>query len=306
VAVLREAVERGLTHIDTSDYYGPHTVNQLIREALHPYPPQLRIVTKVGARRGPDKSWPSALSRDELISAVHDNLRNLGVDTLDVVNLRVGDVERPKPGSLAEPFTTLAQLREQGLIRHLGVSGVSSEQLTEARSIAPVVCVQNLYNVTRRADDELVDRCARQASRTRRSSRRAGSCRCSRGCSTASPPGWARRPTKSRLRGCCSTRPRSCSSQAPRRWRTCARTSPQRTWNCRWTRSLSSTRSVQQPRHGATRRSESDATRRSIDSPGARDELLRARSPTLTLARHKGAEPTVNDRRVGEDATPGA
>jgi pyridoxine 4-dehydrogenase len=161
VAVLREAVERGITHMDTSDYYGPHTVNQLIREALHPYPPQLRIVTKVGARRGPDKSWPPALSRDELISAVHDNLRNLGVDALDVVNLRVGDVERPKPGSLAEPFTTLAELREQGLIRHLGVSAVSSEQLTEAQSIAPVVCVQNLYNVARRADDELVDRCAR-------------------------------------------------------------------------------------------------------------------------------------------------
>jgi aryl-alcohol dehydrogenase-like predicted oxidoreductase len=161
VAVLREAVERGITHMDTSDYYGPHTVNQLIREALHPYPPQLRIVTKVGARRGPDKSWPPALSRDELISAVHDNLRNLGVDTLEVVNLRVGDVERPKPGSLAEPLTTLAELREQGLIRHLGVSGVSSEQLTEAQSIAPVVCVQNLYNVARREDDDLVDRCAR-------------------------------------------------------------------------------------------------------------------------------------------------
>lgn len=162
VAVLREAVERGVTHLDTSDYYGPHTVNALIREALHPYPPQLRIVTKVGARRAADKSWPPALSRDELVGAVHDNLRHLGLDALDVVNLRVGGVERPTPGSIAEPFTVLAELREQGLIRHLGVSGVSSEQLTEAQSIAPVVCVQNLYNVARRDDDELVDRCARE------------------------------------------------------------------------------------------------------------------------------------------------
>ncbi|WP_155371592.1 oxidoreductase [Catellatospora vulcania] len=162
VAVLREAVDRGVTHIDTSDYYGPYTVNELIHEALHPYPAQLRIATKVGARRGPDKSWPQALSRSELTEAVHDNLRRLGVDALDVVNLRVGGVERPTPGSLAEPFTVLAELREQGLIRHLGVSGVSPEQLTEAQSIAPVVCVQNLYNVARRDDDELVDRCARE------------------------------------------------------------------------------------------------------------------------------------------------
>lgn len=162
VAVLREAVERGVTHIDTSDYYGPYTVNEVIREALHPYPPQLRIVTKVGARRDPDRSWPPALSREELVSAVHDNLRHLGVDALDVVNLRVGGVERPTPGSLAAPFTVLAELREQGLIRHLGVSGVSPEQLTEAQSIAPVVCVQNLYNIARRDDDELVDRCARE------------------------------------------------------------------------------------------------------------------------------------------------
>jgi aryl-alcohol dehydrogenase-like predicted oxidoreductase len=159
--ITDQTAESYAATFDTSDYYGPHTVNQLIREALHPYPPQLRIVTKVGARRGPDKSWPPALWRDELISAVLDNLRNLGVDALDVVNLRVGDVERPKSGSLAEPFTVLAERREQGLIRHLGVSGVSSKQLTQAQSIAPVVCVQNLYNVARREDDELVDRCAR-------------------------------------------------------------------------------------------------------------------------------------------------
>jgi aryl-alcohol dehydrogenase-like predicted oxidoreductase len=162
VAVLREAVERGVTHIDTSDYYGPYTVNELIREALHPYPPQLRIVTKVGVRRAPDKAWLPARSREELTDAVHDNLRHLGVDALDVVNLRVGGVERPTPGSIAEPFSALAELRGRGLIKHLGVSGVSPEQLTEAQSIAPVVCVQNLYNIAQREDDDLVDRCARE------------------------------------------------------------------------------------------------------------------------------------------------
>ena len=162
IAVLREAMERGITHIDTSDYYGPHIVNELIREALHPYPKDLHIVTKVGARRAPDKSWPVALSREELTSAVHDNLEHLGLERLDVVNLRVGGLERPTPGSVAEPFTVLAELRQQGLIRHLGVSNVSTEQLTEAQSIAPVVCVQNTYNVTDRYDSELVDRCARE------------------------------------------------------------------------------------------------------------------------------------------------
>jgi pyridoxine 4-dehydrogenase len=162
IAVLRKAVERGITHIDTSDYYGPHIVNELIREALHPYRQDLHIVTKVGARRAPDKSWPVALSREELTSAVHDNLKHLGLQTLDVVNLRVGDFDRPAPGSIAEPFTVLAELRQQGLIRHLGVSNVSAEQLTEAQSIAPVVCVQNNYNVASRYDSELVDRCARE------------------------------------------------------------------------------------------------------------------------------------------------
>ncbi|MGS2648767.1 oxidoreductase [Streptosporangium sp. LJ11] len=162
IAVLREAVELGITHIDTSDYYGPYVVNEIIREALHPYPEDLRIVTKVGARRAPDKSWPPALSREELVTAVHENLERLGLDALDVVNLRVGGMTDPIPGSIAEPFTVLAELREQGLIRHLGVSGVSPEQLTEARSIAPVVSVQNFYNLAHRADDELVDRCARE------------------------------------------------------------------------------------------------------------------------------------------------
>jgi pyridoxine 4-dehydrogenase len=162
IAVLREAVERGITHIDTSDYYGPHIVNELIRAALYPYPQDLHIVTKVGARRAPDKSWPVALSRDELTSAVHDNLKHLGLDVLDVVNLRVGGFDRPTAGSIADPFTVLAELRQQGLIRHLGVSNVLAEQLTEAQSIAPVVCVQNAYNVASRGDRELVDRCARE------------------------------------------------------------------------------------------------------------------------------------------------
>jgi pyridoxine 4-dehydrogenase len=162
IAVLREAVELGITHIDTSDYYGPYVVNELIREALHPYPDQLHIATKVGARRDPDKSWPRALSRQELITAVHENLERLGLDALDIVNLRVGGLFEPTSGSIAEPFSVLAELQHQGLIRHLGVSVVSPEQLTEAQSIAPVVCVQNFYNLANRADDELVDRCARE------------------------------------------------------------------------------------------------------------------------------------------------
>jgi len=162
IAVLREAVDLGITHIDTSDYYGPYVVNELIREALHPYPDQLHIATKVGARRDPDKSWPRALSRQELITAVHENLERLGLEALDIVNLRVGGLFEPTSGSIAEPFSVLAELQHQGLIRHLGVSVVSPEQLTEAQSIAPVVCVQNFYNLANRADDELVDRCARE------------------------------------------------------------------------------------------------------------------------------------------------
>ncbi|MCK2243465.1 MULTISPECIES: oxidoreductase [unclassified Crossiella] len=160
VAVLREAVRLGVTHIDTSDFYGPHTVNQVIREALHPYPETLRIVTKVGARRGADKSWIMNREPADLVAQVHDNLRNLGVDVLDVVNLRVGASAGPVPGSIAEPFTAVAQLQEKGLIRHLGVSSVTPEQLEEARAIAPVVCVQNQYNIAHRVDDPLVDRCA--------------------------------------------------------------------------------------------------------------------------------------------------
>ena len=162
VAVLRTAVELGITHIDTSDAYGPHVTNEIIREALSPYPDDLHIVTKVGARRDAEGGWPAARTPDELRSQVHDNLRRLGLDALDLVNLRVGGLDAPLPGSLAEPFAVLAELQQQGLIRHLGVSTVSGEQLAEAQSIAPVVCVQNFYNVASRRDDGLVDATAGQ------------------------------------------------------------------------------------------------------------------------------------------------
>jgi len=162
IAVLRAAIDLGVTHIDTSDFYGPTVVNEIIKEALHPYPADLRIVTKVGARRGADGSWNPALSPDDLTRAVHENLKHLGLDVLDVVNLRVGTLEAPADTSLAEPFTALADLQRQGLIRHLGVSNVSAAQLTEAQSIAPVVTVQNLYNLAQRQDDDLVERCARE------------------------------------------------------------------------------------------------------------------------------------------------
>ncbi|SNT62425.1 Predicted oxidoreductase [Asanoa hainanensis] len=157
VAVLREAVARGVTHIDTSDYYGPVVVNRLVREALHPYPENLVIATKVGSRRMPDGAWIQSLHPEDLKAQVYDNLRNLGVDALDLVNLRVGGVEETRDDPLAEPFGALAELREQGLIRHLGLSGVTVGQLREAQSIAPVVAVQNLYNLVKRVDDPLVD-----------------------------------------------------------------------------------------------------------------------------------------------------
>jgi aryl-alcohol dehydrogenase-like predicted oxidoreductase len=156
IAVLRGVVELGLTHIDTSDYYGPYVVNELIREALHPYPEQLRIVTKVGARRTPDRGWHMALSPEEIVQAVHDNLRRLGVDAMDVVNLRLSV---PEPTAVEEPLSVLVRLQQEGLIRHLGVSNVSAEQFAVARDIAPIVCVQNLYNVAVRGDDPLVDLC---------------------------------------------------------------------------------------------------------------------------------------------------
>jgi aryl-alcohol dehydrogenase-like predicted oxidoreductase len=162
VAVLREAMELGITHIDTSDYYGPHVTNQIIKEALHPYPDPLHIVTKVGALRDTEGGWPQALAPGQLRQAVHDNLDHLGLGALDVVNLRVGGFDSPAPGSIAEPFTVLAQLQQEGLIRHLGLSTVSAEQIAEAQSIAPVVCVQNFYNLAHRVDDDLIDSLAAQ------------------------------------------------------------------------------------------------------------------------------------------------
>jgi pyridoxine 4-dehydrogenase len=161
LAVLREAVARGINHIDTSDFYGPHVTNQIIRQALHPYPADLVIVTKVGAVRGADAAWIPALSPADLTRAVHDNLRNLGVDALGVVNLRVGGFQGPVEGSIEQQFATLADLQQQGLIRQLGLSNVTSSQLAQARGIGRVVCVQNLYNLGHRTDDALLDDLAR-------------------------------------------------------------------------------------------------------------------------------------------------
>src|SRR6476660_6340947 len=156
IAVLQEAVAAGVNHIDTSDYYGPHVTNQIIKRALHPYPHGLVIVTKVGARRGDDKSWNHALSEQELVDAIHDNLRNLGLDALDVVNLRVGGVMEPSEGSIEAPLSVLAELKREGLIRHLGVSNVTREQLAEAQKITEIVCVQNFYNLAHRNDDDFI------------------------------------------------------------------------------------------------------------------------------------------------------
>jgi pyridoxine 4-dehydrogenase len=156
IAVLREAVASGVNHIDTSDYYGPRVTNQIIKKALHPYPGGLVIVTKLGARRGSDKSWIPALSRQELIDGVHDNLRNLGLESLDVVNLRVGGLAEPSEGSIKEPLTVLAELKRQGLIRHLGLSNVTPQQLAEAQTISEIVCIQNFYNVANRNDDAFI------------------------------------------------------------------------------------------------------------------------------------------------------
>ena len=162
VAVLREAVASGVNHIDTSDYYGPHVTNQIIKQALHPYAEDLVIVTKVGARRGEDQSWNPALSPQDLTDAVHDNLRNLGLERLDVVNLRVGGMLSPSEGSIERPITALAELQSKGLIRHLGLSNVSAEQLAEGQKVAEIVCVQNFYNVAQRGDDGFVDDLAKQ------------------------------------------------------------------------------------------------------------------------------------------------
>lgn len=162
IAVLREAVASGIDHIDTSDFYGPHVTNQLIRQALHPYPKSLVIVTKVGARRGADASWIPALARQEIIDAVDDNLRNLALDVLDVVNLRVGGLQGPIDGSIEAPLTVLAELKQKGRIRHLGLSNVNAAQLAEAQRITDIVCIQNFYNVVNRQDDAFIGKLAAQ------------------------------------------------------------------------------------------------------------------------------------------------
>jgi pyridoxine 4-dehydrogenase len=162
VAVLREAVDAGVNHIDTSDFYGPHVTNQIIRQALHPYPEDLVIVTKIGARRGEDKSWIPALSRQEIINGVHDNLSNLGLETLNVVNLRVGGITGPTEGSISEPLSVLAEVKKQGLIRHLGLSNVTAAQLAEAQKISDIVCVQNFYNIANRDDDSFINQLGAQ------------------------------------------------------------------------------------------------------------------------------------------------
>ncbi|WP_424528884.1 aldo/keto reductase family oxidoreductase [Sphaerisporangium viridialbum] len=162
LAVLREVIDLGITHIDTSDAYGPRVTNQLIREALHPYPESLHIVTKVGATRDQQGGWPPARQPEDVRRSVHENLEALGLEVLDLVNLRLGDAQGPQPGSLAEPFEMLVELQQQGLIRHLGVSNATAEQVAEARAIAPIACVQNMYNLAYRQDDELIDELAEE------------------------------------------------------------------------------------------------------------------------------------------------
>jgi pyridoxine 4-dehydrogenase len=162
LAVLREVIDLGITHIDTSNAYGPRVTNQLIRDALHPYPESLHIVTKVGATRDQQGGWPPARQPEDLRRSVYENLETLGLEVLDLVNLRLGNAQGPQPGSLAEPFETLVELQQQGLIRHLGVSNATAEQVAEAQAIAPIVCVQNMYNLAYRQDDELIDMLAEQ------------------------------------------------------------------------------------------------------------------------------------------------
>jgi pyridoxine 4-dehydrogenase len=162
IAVLRHAIESGVDHIDTSDFYGPHVTNQIIKEALHPYPKNLTIVTKLGATRGADGSWIQDRSRETLIQGVHDNLKNLGLEALDIVNLRMGAIDRPKSGSIAEQVKVMVELKEQGLIRHIGLSTVNPEQLAEAQSLTEIVCIQNFYNIANRTDDSFIDDLAKQ------------------------------------------------------------------------------------------------------------------------------------------------
>lgn len=228
LAVLREAVALGITHIDTSDAYGPRVTNELIHEALHPYPESLHIVTKVGATRDEQGGWPTARRPEDLRRQVHDNLESLRLDVLDLVNLRLGNAEGPQPGSLAEAFETLVELQQQGLIRHLGISNATEEQVTEAQSIAPIVCVQNMYNLAHRHDDKLIDRLATDGVAYVPFFPLGGFTRFSPRRSRRSPLDWRRHRCPSHWPGCCSDHRTSCSSPARHRRHTCARTSPAR------------------------------------------------------------------------------
>jgi aryl-alcohol dehydrogenase-like predicted oxidoreductase len=224
LAVLREAANLGITHIDTAGAYGPRVTNHLIREALNPYPASLHIVTKVGAVRDQQGGWPPARQPEDLRRAVHENLEDLGLDALDVVNLRLGDARGPQPGSLAEPFETLVELQQQGLIRHLGVSNATAEQVSETQAIAPIVCVQNMYNLAYRQDDELIDDLAAKNIAYVPFFPLGGFTPLQ----SAALSAVATRLGSTPWPGCCSGRRTSCSSPAPRLWRTCAKTSPAR------------------------------------------------------------------------------
>jgi len=210
LAVLREAVASGVNHIDTSDFYGPHVTNQLIHEALHPYPNDLVIVTKVGARRGADKSWFPALSRQELIDGVHDNLKNLGLDILDVVNLRVGGLAEPSEGSIEEPLAALVELKGDGFIRHIGLSNVTPTQLRQAQKLTEIVCVQNFYNVAHRNDDAFVDDLAARGVAYVPFFPLGGFTPCSLRFSTPPRPRCRPRRCSWRSRGCSGARPIFC------------------------------------------------------------------------------------------------
>jgi aryl-alcohol dehydrogenase-like predicted oxidoreductase len=210
IAVLREAVALGVNHIDTSDYYGPHVTNQIIKQALHPYQDGLVIVTKLGARRGADKSWIPALSRQELIDGTHDNLKNLGLDDLDVVNLRVGGFTEPTEGSIEEPLAVLAELKGQGLIRHIGLSNVTPKQFAQAKSVTEIVCVQNFYNVAQRKDDAFLDNLAGQGIAYVPFFPLGGFTLCSRRSLMQRQLHFKLRPCSLRLGGFSSARPTSC------------------------------------------------------------------------------------------------
>jgi aryl-alcohol dehydrogenase-like predicted oxidoreductase len=234
LAVLREAVASGVNHIDTADFYGPHVTNQIIREALHPYPKDLVIVTKLGTRRGADASWIPAFSREELTQAVHDNLRNLGVDALDVVNLRaMFDIHHPAEGSLEAPLTVLADLQRKGLVRHIGLSNVTPQQISDGRRICEITCVQNYYNLAHRTDDALIDDLAEQGIAYVPFFPLGGftPLQSSTLSDVAARLDSMPHRCKSRSPGCCSARATSCLSPEPRALRTCAKIWPLRSWH---------------------------------------------------------------------------